>query len=72
MEPPLVMLVVKSTVVPAQMVVPAEELTEMVGVTNGVMLMVMVLLVAVVVERQGAFEVNTHVIWSPLFSVLAV
>ena len=58
----MVMFAVKFTAVPPQMVVPADELTEIVGVTNGVMLIVIALLVAVAVEIHGAFDVNTQVI----------
>lgn len=60
MDPPLVILVVNVTEEPAQIVVPTAELMTMVGVTSGVMLMAMVLLVAVVVDKQVALEVNTQ------------
>ena len=62
---------VKVTGVPEHILLAdAEILTE--GTTLGVIVMLIELLMAVVVAKQVALDVNWHLIISPLFSVLSV
>jgi hypothetical protein len=71
--PPLVMLAVKVTLAPAQMVLSASlELMVMVGVTKALTVLVMPVEVAVVGLAQVALEVNTQVTISLWASVVVV
>jgi hypothetical protein len=70
--PPLVTVAVKVTAVPLHIVVPGLAVTTTVGVTLGLTVIVMVLLVAVVGVAHSALLVIVQVILSPLFSVALV
>lgn len=69
--PPLVTVAVNVPVVPEHMVVELAAM-EIVGVTAGVMVMVIGLLVAVAGAAQVALLVSIQVTISPLFKVLVV
>ena len=68
----MVIVAVKVTVAPLQAVLPGLADIEMVGVTNGVTVIVIPALVTVAGPAQAALVLISHVITSPLARLLLV
>ena len=68
----MVVVAVKVTEVPAQITFPGLAVIVMVGITEGVTVIVILLLVAVVGFAQVALLVTTQDITSPLLRLLSV
>lgn len=68
----MVVVTLKVTEVPAQMILPGDAVIDAVGVTVGITVIVMVLLVTSVGLAQAALLVRSQVITSPLANVLSI